>query len=322
MKKTIIVLLLIASGFMGFGQVQYGTGNTSITGNITTQNLNPLTGVPTAGSFVRLTLANQSTATIAVSGTYTGVLSVQFTTDGGTTWVTYTNANLLTAEVGATKTATIASAAVGIFTMDCAGLSDIRVSSLAAVTGTAVITIKAVTGSQQVGFGEPLPAGANVIGNVGQNGTWTAMIGNTANTTPVLANPLIPVGTTTGDVGAKTATGNGATQTNVNATGATILVNMGAVTGTTPTAVLKLQGSTDAGTTWYDITGATTASLTVTGIYVIQVYPGLTAVAGTATTGSVAMINGIIPRTWRVVWTIGGTTPSFTLTNIQINYTF
>ncbi|MDH4425074.1 MAG: hypothetical protein QE495_01355 [Acidovorax sp.] len=117
----------------------------------------------------------------------------------------------------------------------------------------------------------------------------------------------------TGDTGAKTTTGNGATQTNFNARGATVAFNIGAVTGTSPTAVFKLQGSADGGTTWYDIPGAATASITASGVYVLQVYPGVAAVANAA-------VNGPLPRTWRAVWTLGGTTPSFTITNVQVAY--
>lgn len=125
---------------------------------------------------------------------------------------------------------------------------------------------------------------------------------------------------TTGDTGAKVATGNGATITNVGNKGVQILVNMGAVSGTTPTAVFKVQGSTDAGTNWYDIPGATTASITATGQYGITIYPGIAVTAGVATTGTTATASMVIPRTWRVVWTIGGTTPSFTITAVQYIY--
>jgi hypothetical protein len=125
---------------------------------------------------------------------------------------------------------------------------------------------------------------------------------------------------TTGDTGAKVATGNGATITNVGNNGVQVLVNVGVVSGTTPTAVFKLQGSTDGGTSWYDIPGATTASIVATGLYGITLYPGVAAVAGVATTGTTACASGVLVRAWRVVWTIGGTTPSFTITNIQYIY--
>ena len=122
---------------------------------------------------------------------------------------------------------------------------------------------------------------------------------------------------TTGDTGAKTATFNGALQTNNNGHGITALLNLGTVTGTTPTLVAKIQGSLDSGTTWYDIPGAATATIVATGLYGIQVYPGAAAVAAVATAGTICVVNQAVPRYWRVVYTISGTTPSFTLTNVQ-----
>lgn len=119
--------------------------------------------------------------------------------------------------------------------------------------------------------------------------------------------------TTTGDTGAKTATFNGATQTNYNARGATVVINMGTVSGTSPTLVAKLQGSADGGTTWYDIPGAVTPTISASGLTVLTIYPGAVAVAN-------SVINALLPRTWRLVYTIGGTSPSFTITNVQVAY--
>jgi hypothetical protein len=125
---------------------------------------------------------------------------------------------------------------------------------------------------------------------------------------------------TTGDTGAKTTVGvtNGLTQTNYNARGANILFNIGTVSGTTPTLSFKLQASADGGTTWYDIPGATmgTATITGSGTYMCAIYPGIPAV-----TNSVVFQAPVsLPRAWRVVWTIGGTTPSFAITNVQVAY--
>lgn len=117
----------------------------------------------------------------------------------------------------------------------------------------------------------------------------------------------------TGDTGAKTATGNGAAQTNFNARGAIVVFNVGTVSGTSPTCVFKLQGSADGGTTWFDIPGAATASLSASGVVALAVYPGVTPAANAA-------VSYPLPRTWRVVWTLGGTSPSFTITNIQVAY--
>ena len=126
--------------------------------------------------------------------------------------------------------------------------------------------------------------------------------------------------TTTGDTGAKTVTGNGATQTNVGNKGVSIVIVIGVVSGTTPTAVFKVQESVDGGTNWVDIPGATTASLVATGVWGIKIYPGIAATAGSTTTGTLASASMALPRTWRMVWTLGGTTPSFAITSISYNY--
>lgn len=106
---------------------------------------------------------------------------------------------------------------------------------------------------------------------------------------------------------AKTATGNGATGTNHNFRGAEIFVNVTAVSGTTPTMTVRLQESFDGGTTWRDVdtTNAQTASITATGVSKLVIYPGVATAAN-------ASLNGVLPRTFRLAWTIGGTTPSFT----------
>jgi hypothetical protein len=105
---------------------------------------------------------------------------------------------------------------------------------------------------------------------------------------------------------ARTTSANGATGTNHNARGAEIFVNVTAVSGTTPTLAVRLQESYD-GTNFRDVdtTNLQTASITANGIYKLVVYPGLPTAAN-------ASLNGVLPRTFRLAWTIGGTTPSFT----------
>lgn len=176
-----------------------------------------------------------------------------------------------------------------------------------------------------------------VSGTVGVTGYPTAAAGADALANPTItqvgADMMVFNGTTwdrvrgmsaaltTGDTGAKSATGNGATITNIGNKGMALLVNLGAfVGGTAPTITFKLQASTDAGTSWYDIPGATTAALTATGLFGITVYPGIAVTAGTTTTGTTATANMVIPRTWRVVWTITGAPTSITITAIQYIY--
>lgn len=124
----------------------------------------------------------------------------------------------------------------------------------------------------------------------------------------------------TGDTGAKIASGNGATVENgMAALGVQVLIQLGAVSGTTPTCTFKLQGSVD-GTIFYDIPGAATASLATAQAnskYGITVYPAIAVTAGSTTSNTSAGASGVISKYWRVVWTIAGTTPSFTITQID-----
>lgn len=129
---------------------------------------------------------------------------------------------------------------------------------------------------------------------------------------------------TMGDTGAKTATFNGATQTNYNSAGAIITVAVGTVSGTSPTLTAQLQVSYD-GTNFLNYGPASTA-ITATGTIMFVVYPSNMTVAGATpaalTTGATqtVVINSPLPRTWRLAYTIGGTTPSFTFTNAYAAY--
>lgn len=125
-------------------------------GNITTQNLNPLTGVPTPNSFVQLpTTQDYDTIAIQVTGTYTGVLTVQGTVDG-VNWVALGGTQALTNLNTAVQSATIASAAVGVWQADISGLQGVRVTALAAVTGTAVVSLVGSQRSGIVGIDTPI----------------------------------------------------------------------------------------------------------------------------------------------------------------------
>ena len=89
-----------------------------------------------------------------------------------------------------------------------------------------------------------------------------------------------------------------------------VTLNVTAVSGASPTLVAKLQFSPDGGTTWIDYDAkATTASITATGAYILKFFPGCTEVANSA-------IGLPVPRTFRLHYTIGGTTPSFTFSTM------
>ena len=132
--------------------------------------------------------------------------------------------------------------------------------------------------------------------------------------------------TTTGDAGAKTASFAGATQTNFNAKGAHITVLCGTVSGTTPTLTAQLQYSPDAGTTWLNEGPVSTAITTTGNTITFEIYPTNFSVAGATpaalTTGATTTVqlNTVLPRTWRLNYTITGTTPSFAITAVYVNY--
>ena len=115
------------------------------------------------------------------------------------------------------------------------------------------------------------------------------------------------------DTGAKGATFNGATQTAAGIKGAMISLVIGAPTGTSPTLTAQVQVSPDGGTTWVNLPGAVTATINAAGTYSLFIYPGLTAVAN-------SIINAFLTKTWRLVYTIGGSTPSFPINAVSVAY--
>lgn len=117
---------------------------TTVSGSITTQNLVP-TGAATAGSSVELTTQNFGTAQVQVTGTYTGALSLQMTVDG-TNWIT-SSSSAFVLQTTYVASNTIASASVGIWKIDVSGYTKVRISGLAAMTGTAVVTINGEAGT-------------------------------------------------------------------------------------------------------------------------------------------------------------------------------
>lgn len=142
-------------------------------GAITTQNLVP-NGVATAGSAVELVLGGAASAAVQVTGTYTGALSVQVTIDG-TRWETVTGA-CVTNMLSGVSAATIVSATIGVFTAPCHGALRVRVTGLAAVTGTATVSLRALMGPSVVYMLQPTAANLNAT----VAGTVTANIGTGA----------------------------------------------------------------------------------------------------------------------------------------------
>jgi len=136
------------------------------------------------------------------------------------------------------------------------------------------------------------------------SGTVTATVGTSI--TGGTISPLTVAGVSVEASSAKTASGNSAAAiTNASGNGAVFLINVSAVSGTTPTMTVKLQVQDTVSASWADIPGAVTASLTAAGLVMLTVCPGITEAAN-------SKVSFPLPRTYRLAWTIGGTTPSFT----------
>lgn len=104
---------------------------------------------------------------------------------------------------------------------------------------------------------------------------------------------------------AASASGNSADQNNVSARGIKLVIDITAISGTTPTLTVTLQGKDKASGKYYTLLAS--AALNAVGTTVLEVFPGATAVANLAA-------NSQLPKTWRVSYAIGGTTPSVTAT--------
>lgn len=90
---------------------------------------------------------------------------------------------------------------------------------------------------------------------------------------------------------------NGLDQTNSNAKGLIVIVDITAITGTSVT--VTIQGKDPTSGKYYTILAS--AALTATGTTVMRVYPGLVASANVTA-------NDILPRTWRVITTASALT--------------
>lgn len=285
-------------------------------------------------------IGGAATFTVQLTGTFVATVQIQVTRDG-TNWVNITGS---TSVVNAATGAYMASGnltAVGIYQCDITGFAGARVITTAYTSGT-------VTGAAAI---------SQTPGLVSIEGTPNIVVSGTANVTDTklptaaaaadsYANPTIThlgadgfmfngnswdrvrnnAFVTIADTGAKTASFNSASQINYNARGAIITAIISAVSGTSPTLTAQLQWSPDNGTTWYAY-GPATAALSGVGALGILIYPthfedASTTTLTALTTGlTVAkLINAPLPRTWRIAYTIAGTSPSFTFTNDYVNY--
>lgn len=143
------------------------------------------------------------------------------------------------------------------------------------------------------------------------------------------ADTEVNLETVTGDAQtfASTGTVNGKTQTNPGARGALIVPILGAVSGTSPTLSCQLQVSPDGGTNWLNVGPALPNLIASSQVGLIGVFPANWSQAAGATPANLTsganqqlLLNMPLPRTWRLVYTIGGTGPSIVLSKVGVSY--
>lgn len=89
--------------------------------------------------------------------------------------------------------------------------------------------------------------------------------------------------------------------------GGVFFLDVSARSGTTPTLDVKFQYKDPISSNYVDIPGASFTQKNATGTDTLTIYPGVVATANRS-------VSLVLPDEVRAVWTIGGTTPSFTFT--------
>jgi len=106
---------------------------------------------------------------------------------------------------------------------------------------------------------------------------------------------------------ARTTTTNSTDQTKTAGVGIKLYLDISAASGSSPTLDIAVQGKDPVTGMYFGIPDVSFAQKTGTGGDTLTLYPGIAETANRS-------ISDILPKTWRVVATIGGGTPSFTFT--------
>lgn len=104
---------------------------------------------------------------------------------------------------------------------------------------------------------------------------------------------------------AASASVNSNDQTNLNGRGIKVVVDITAISGTTPTLTITIKGKDPTSGKYFILLAS--AALSTVATTVLTVYPGLTASAN-------VVASDVLPKTWRVEAVITGTTPAVTAT--------
>jgi hypothetical protein len=268
---------------------------TTASGNVTTQNLVPA-GTATTNSAIEVTLSGAGALTTQVTGTYTGALSLQGTVDG-TNWITLSGLPFVNVNTGAAS-ATITSATAGIFQSQVLGFTKARITGLAAMTGTAVITLRTALNAGSVNVNAALPTGTNTIGAVNIAAAQTLATVTTVSTVTSLtaiATSVTP-GTSAAHLGKAVDSAVGGTDTGV----AALVERKDTPATLTPAVADYTRMLVDAfGRTWVSGTGLTGSAVPVNASYMAGI--GSANLTGIVNCDSQAFLNMTTATTTELV---------------------
>lgn len=230
------------------------------------------TGTPTAGSAVVFTLNSIENVTIQLNllgGGGPVVLEVSM--DGGTFWVRPNAYQISTQSYSTGFTAPF------IATLNVMGMTHVRARAITSWAGTGTIIARESINSRGVTIEDSLPPGANVIGGVTQNGTWTVTAAEDKN--------YGTVGATTLRVASQIGNATGSADFNAGATGAQTL-RVAANQGAPNTAANGWFTRLTDGTNNVAVKAASTAAVAADPSLVVALSPNSPLPAGSAIIGA------------------------------------
>lgn len=197
-------------------------------------NQTQIIGTPTAGSAASFSLNSIQTVMVEVTGLWTGTLSTEISSDGGTVWVPR-SIHLVGTSL---FVASITSSVVG--SMNASAKTNVRVRATAAITGTAVIRIlySDNPSNMYIANGIKLQDASSPTSTV-QGTIKAASTASAATDTSLVValSPNSPLGTGTNSIGQVTANAG----TNLNTSALSLSANQ--TNGTQKTQVVDASGN-------------------------------------------------------------------------------
>ena len=157
----------LPAGGTGLTNTELRATPVSISGSTTTVDTTTSGNITAISQSVALALNGKSGVAVQITGTWIGTLQFEGTIDG-TNWVAINGVVAGTSTPGQTTTTN------GIVRLTPSGLAQVRVTSTAFTSGTAVISIRASDATGGIFLNQSLTAGGNRIGQVQLTGSTTS----------------------------------------------------------------------------------------------------------------------------------------------------